>query len=53
MAALSASRHNTQLRGFYQRLLAKGKLKLLALTVVMRKLLIICNAVLREAAKAA
>jgi transposase len=53
MAALSASQHNQTLRVFYQRLLAKGKLKLVALTAVMRKLLIICNAVLRQAAVAA
>jgi transposase len=53
MAALSASRHDKTLRVFYQRLLAKGKLKLVALTAVMRKLLIICNAMLRQAAVAA
>jgi transposase len=53
MAALSASQHNKTLSVFYQRLLAKGKLKLVALTAVMRKLLIICNAVLRQAAVAA
>ena len=53
MAALSASQHNKTLRVFYQRLLAKGKLKLVALTAVMRKLLIICNAVLRQEAVAA
>jgi transposase len=53
MAALSASRHHATLRVFYQRLLAKGKLKLVALTAVMRKLLIICNARLRAAAAAA
>jgi hypothetical protein len=34
-------------------LLAKGKLKLVALTAVMRKLLIICNARLRAEAAAA
>jgi transposase len=50
MAALSASRFHKTLRVFYQRLLARGKLKLVALTAVMRKLLIICNALLREPA---
>lgn len=53
LAALSASRYNKDLRAFYQRLLAKGKRKLVALTAVMRKLLIICNAVLRQQAVAA
>ena len=50
MAALSASRHHKTLRVFYNRLLANGKAKLVALTAVMRKLLIICNAMLRTAA---
>jgi transposase len=47
MAALSAARHHKTLRPFYEKLIAKGKKKLVALTAVMRKLLIICNAVLR------
>jgi transposase len=50
MAALSASRHHRTLRLFYNKLLANGKAKLVALTAVMRKLLIICNAILRTAA---
>jgi transposase len=49
MAALAASRFHTELSRFYQRLLANGKLKKVALTAVMRKLLIICNAILRQA----
>jgi len=48
MAALSASRHNPILRDFYQRLLKTGKLKKVALTAVMRKLLIRLNALLRK-----
>ena len=36
MAALSAARHNEKLRTVYQRLLANGKCKLVALTAVMR-----------------
>jgi len=39
MAALSASKYNPVLREFYQRLVAKGKPKKVALTAVMRKLL--------------
>lgn len=50
MSALSASRHNPVLRDFYQRLLKAGKLKKVALTAVMRKLLICLNALLRSSA---
>jgi transposase len=48
MGALVASRHNPVLRTFYRRLLAAGKLKKVALTACMRKLLTILNAMLRE-----
>jgi len=48
MAALVASRHNPQIRTFYQRLLATGKPPKVALVACMRKLLLICNAVLRS-----
>jgi transposase len=48
MAALVASRHNPVLKGFYQRLISAGKVKKLALTAVMRKLLTILNAMVRD-----
>jgi transposase len=48
MAALVASRYNKTLRSFYQRLLQAGKPKKLALTAVMRKLLTILNAMVRD-----
>lgn len=48
MAALSAARHNPTLSAFYQRLRANGKKPLVALTAVMRKIIIIANAQLRE-----
>lgn len=48
MAALVAAHHNPVLKTFYQRLLAAGKAKKLALTAVMRKLLTILNAILRD-----
>ena len=48
MAALVASRHNPALARFYQRLIDAGKPKKLALTAVMRKLLTILNAILRD-----
>jgi transposase len=50
MPALSASRHNPVLKDFYERLLKAGKLKKVALTAVMRKLLICLNALLRNLA---
>jgi len=49
MAALSASRHNKTLKAFYDRLVAAGKKPIVAITAVMRKLIVICNAVLRDA----
>lgn len=49
MAALSACRHNPHLRAFYERLLDNGKKKIVALTAVMRKLITIINARIRDA----
>jgi transposase len=48
MAALVASRHNPVLKAFYQRLVSAGKPKKLALTALMRKLLTILNAMVRD-----
>jgi transposase len=48
MAALSASRHNPVINAFYQRLIDQGKLKKVALTACMRKLLTILNAMIRD-----
>ncbi|MBI2977757.1 MAG: IS110 family transposase [Rhodospirillales bacterium] len=48
MAALVASRHNPILAAFYRRLLNAGKAKKLALIAVMRKLITILNAILRD-----
>jgi transposase len=48
MAALVASRRNPVLSAFYQRLISAGKAKKLALTAVMRKLLTILNAMVRN-----
>ena len=48
MGALVASRFNPVIRDFYQRLLAAGKPKKLALTACMRKLLIILNSMLKH-----
>jgi transposase len=48
MAALVATRHNTEISGFYQRLCAAGKAKKVALVACMRKLLVILNAMMRN-----
>ena len=49
MAALAASRHDPKLRATYQRLIAAGKKPLVALTAVMRKIIVIANARMRDA----
>jgi transposase len=48
MPTITAVRHNPDLRSFYQRLVAAGKPKKVALVAAMRKLLTIINAVVRE-----
>jgi len=48
MAALVAARHNPVIQAFYQRLVAAGKPKKVALTACMRKLLTILNAMIRH-----
>lgn len=48
MAALVATRFNPVIRAFYQRLLAQGKVKKLALVACMRKLLVMLNAMLKH-----
>ena len=48
MATLTAARCNPKIRKHYQRLLAAGKCKKLALTACMRKLLTILNAMIRD-----
>lgn len=48
MATLVAIRHNPVIREFYERLLANGKLKKVALVACMRKLLVILNAMIRD-----
>jgi len=48
MAAVAASRCNPDLRAFYQRLIQNGKKPKLALTAVMRKLIIIANTLIAE-----
>jgi transposase len=47
MAALAAARYNPTLRAFYNKLIANGKKPLVALTAIMRKIIVIANAKLR------
>ena len=47
MAAISAAKHNPTLSAFYKRLLSAGKKPLVAITAIMRKLIVIANAKLR------
>jgi transposase len=50
MGALVATRHNPTIKEFYERLLAAGKPKKVALVACMRKLLTILNALMRDRA---
>jgi len=48
MAIISAVRFNPVIKSFYEKLLAKGKLKKVALVACIRKLMTILNAMLRS-----
>lgn len=48
MAALTAARCNPVLKGFYEQLRLRGKAAKLALTAVMRRLLIVLNSLLKD-----
>ena len=48
MAMLTSIQHNPVIRQMFQRLVAAGKHKKLALTACMRKMIIILNAMLRD-----
>ncbi len=48
MGALVATRHNPVIKAFYERLLAAGKAKKVALTACMHTLLTIMNAMVRD-----
>jgi transposase len=50
MATLAAVRSNPVIKTYYQRLRAAGKMKKVAIVACMRKLLVILNAMLRDAA---
>ena len=48
MAAMAACMHNAEMAGFYERLVERGKPHKIAVTAVMRKLVVIANALLRD-----
>ena len=48
LGALVAKRHNPVLKAFFDRLVAAGKPKMVALIAVARKLLVILNAIIRD-----
>ena len=48
MSTLVATKYNLKIRAFYERLLARGKTKMVALIAAMRKLLTILNIIVRE-----
>lgn len=48
MAAIVAMRHNTVMKDTYTRLLANGKPKKIAIVVLMRKLMIIANQIIKQ-----
>ncbi|MFI0348767.1 MAG: transposase [Chthoniobacterales bacterium] len=48
MAALTATRFNKILKTFYERLVAQGKSKKIALVAVMRKLIVLLNHMLKN-----
>lgn len=48
MPANSAARHNPDMKAFYDRLIAKGKKAKVAITAVMRKLLVLANTLVGE-----
>ncbi len=48
ICTLVAIKHNKRLKAFYEKLIAKGKKKMVAITAVMRKLIVILNAKCKE-----
>jgi len=50
LAAMAARNSNSQLKEFYENLIARGKKKMVALVALMRKIIVIANAKLRDLA---
>lgn len=51
MAAMAARKSKSHLKSFYENLIAKGKKKMVAMTALMRKLIVIANAKIRDLLK--
>lgn len=48
LAAMAARRHEPNLKAFYEKLVSGGKPKMVAITAIMRKIIVIANARLKE-----
>lgn len=48
MVAMAARRSNSKLKTFYESLISRGKKKMVALTALMRKIIVIANARMKE-----
>ena len=48
MSAMSAIRYNPDMKAFYERLVGRGKPKMVALAAVIRKLAVLANAILKR-----
>ena len=48
MVALVAARRNEKIKDFYEKLIQNGKKKMVVLTAVMRKIITILNAQVRD-----
>jgi transposase len=48
---MAARNSNSELKTFYERLVGKGKKKMVALIALMRKIIVIANARLRDLAQ--
>ena len=51
MPALVAARHNSNFKAFYQRLISAGKPPKVAITALMRKLIVLADALLNQRRK--
>jgi transposase len=48
LAAMAARRSNSELKNFYEKMINRGKNKMVVLTALMRKIIVIANAKLRD-----
>ena len=48
MPTIVAKKHNAKIKAFYERLVANGKSKMVALIAAMRKLITILNVMIRD-----